>query len=157
DPNCNSQFQGGFAIPYAPEHLTRFLSTGFADASGLEGHGTGVTSVIATLNNGGGPLSGALNSVLKPGEDPYHVTVFGGVNDGAPMLRVQQAIAQVARGNFQVANLSWNALSKPGSTEYASDKHAFKDKLMLLSGKTLLVVSAGNEGLDVKASLPAAL
>ena len=134
--------------------------TGLYDQGRGIGHGTGVAGIIAALNNGSGPLSGALNGVLKPGEPPFHLTMYLTHDTTELIFSAIQHLADPPDTDrkYDVVNLSWGDFAMlPGSESYDARKTRWKNTLALLAGRTLFVASAGNKGLDIVTDLPGAL
>jgi hypothetical protein len=133
--------------------------TGLYDTSSIgEGHGTGVAGIIAALNNGSGPLSGALNGVLKPGEPPFRLTMYLTRDNQLLGLSAIEHLAATDGRKYDVVNMSWGEFPmRPGTQEYQNVKARWRNALILLADRTLFVTSAGNKGLNVVTDLPGAL
>ena len=123
-------------------------------------HGTAVTSVIASLNNGVGRVSGGFGSLFQPDEANFHVDVFGAVDDTGSLwsTAIMNALTEIASGgDTDVVNMSLVAEWPGPGPNYAAALGNYRDAFSLMGGKTLIVAAAGNDGIQARFSLPSAL
>ncbi len=153
------------------EYLEQAGSRGFQPAAHRDvgSHGTQVASVIGARNDGNTILSGVLNSLVDKDEEPFHMTVYGAgldSNGHLPAATIAAALDHIkARTDvvFDVINMSLGGYTlgstfgfpvAPGpgcpDTTHGRAIHA-------LRGRSLIVASAGNDGVEARCSFPAAL
>jgi hypothetical protein len=137
------------------------------------GHGTGMTSIIAALNNANlgdmAPASGVLNGVFEPMERPYDVSVYGvsAVPPGSPVSAFSRdaspelmaaALSAIAdEGDIDVVSFSLGTPYSSVTQDFIADKDRYFEHLLLFSGRTLFVAGAGNGGVDAEFSVPGVL
>ncbi len=131
-----------------------------ADYVDTDGHGTTVTSIIAAINNGEAGMTGALNGLFRPGEMPYTVSSYRVSDDiDARSMDTSAIFAALEdirrRGDVNIVNLSFGSPFGPLSAALA-DQAEFKPYFEAL-GDALIVVAAGNIGIDVSHFTPASL
>ena len=121
------------------------------DKHAKTGHGTPVSSIIAAVNDGGTGLSGVLNSLVRPTEPPFNIFVYrkdkvlrpeGGYTYETATLaaldHIKSRNANPATAT-DVVNMSFG--------DYVSEL-THLSALRALRGRTLVVASGGNDGLD---------
>ncbi len=119
------------------------------------GHGTKVTSIIAALNTGS-PGSGVFGGLFAPGEAQFETIVYG--LDDYSDSQITNALTDLAeRGDIDVLNLSFGKDWPGPSPELEADKAFYGDLFALFGGRTLIVTSAGNAGVQAEFHTPSIL
>ena len=163
DPQLPAEFEfGGPSIVklFTPDGQGVYAeTTTYSDISSGPhiGHGTAVTGLIAAVNNVGSavPISGVLNGLFGPNEQPYNVLVYQAALNGAAIMR--SAFTAIAvRNDVDVVNLSW-VEKHVYQADYELSKQAWREVLQLMAGRTLVVAASGNSGGSTRLSLPVSL
>jgi hypothetical protein len=129
-------------------------TTLYADPAG---HGTAVTSVIAAVNSGQSGMTGALNGLFTPQEPAFAVLVYMAEND----RKISDANAYVAladikrRGNVDVVNMSFGT-THATLTGATRDRDLYRPYVAAIP-ETLVVMTAGNDGVDAAYHSPSNL
>ncbi len=121
-------------------------------------HGTPVSSIIIEPNNGV-TVSGILNSLVQPNEDPYRLLVYNaGSNGGIDPEAAWAALDHIAsRSDVPVVNMSFGSNLPNDKALFKERFKKYREHLLLLSGKTLAVISAGNDNVRADYQVPAVL
>lgn len=137
-------------MEYATEEAIRNFTTDNSDAT----HGTHVAGIMAGAYNGMGEImeQGSSNWVKTAGKVPYYgvatgadiVMAGGALTDGAVMLGVQKIVDYATEvGKPAVVNLSLGDTMGPHD-----GTDAFSKYMAGLGMKSIICISAGNEGED---------
>jgi hypothetical protein len=141
----------------------------FAEFEDPHGHGTWMTSIIAALNNKT-DLSGVINSLYRFDEDAVanqkiRIMVYGvpDYTTGKPCLRKTLAALDHIKKNstivdpINIVSMSFGSAFVTINNEYWRRWDSYREKFQSLSTTTLVVISAGNDGIVANHQLPATL
>ena len=123
-------------------------------------HGTQVSSIIIEPNNGTA-VSGILNSLVQPDEDPFQSVMYNALAANGSGIDREVAWAAIdhiaARADVPVLNLSFGSNLADDKAEFAKHRDKYRQHVKLLRGKTLVVISAGNDNVVADYQSPAVL
>ena len=123
-----------------------------------EGHGSGMVSALAAINNGN-RLSGAFGGLFQPNEGNFDVRVYshrsrGTANIDADIFNALGALA--TQNDLDVLMCEWQEDYASGlSPDFLRAKDEYKDAFMRFADRALVVIAAGNFGAIVADSNPA--
>ena len=131
------------------------------DCSDVDGHGTEVTGIIGALNDKS-DFSGIFGSLFEQDDatalEKLEIYAYGCDDDDTGIDWTCQDLAfdDIQGKNLDVVNLSYGE-NFGRLAEFNDDQGWYRQQMRPVSGRTLFVASAGNEGLDASRSSPSAL
>jgi hypothetical protein len=117
-----------------------------------------VSSIIIEPNNETA-VSGILNSVVQPDEAPFQAVMYNAASSGGVDPEVAYAALDhiAGRTDVPVVNMSFGSNLASDKSFFRQHRDKYARHIKLLRGKTLVVLSAGNDNVNADYQSPAVL